>query len=504
MNVLGIDFGMENIKVAYYNGKTTQIVNIDSNQTEELTPNVVYYEEDEETGELKKYFGNNQKTLSGKKMGSENYIRHIKQKLYSDTKNKIELCNGKYKLDTEEIITDIFKNIYDNTIKEIREIGEIVLTVPVIFSEKQKNCLKRCAENAGFNVSEIITEPFAALFSSEIDVQNIECDDETYIVIFDFGGSTLDICLAQLENQNNEKNLILKASAGLKFGGNDISEIILNNIVKPELEKHTEEFLQRCGNSQTVLDFRFKELADELKIDLFNDEDNVEGEANLFGENVEITKEKMETLLDKCGIKQKIIELLDNIFEDDYEGVEKEDISYVFTIGGTSKIPYFRKLLETYFDKEPEGDIEEDEYIYNSVALGAAAYFAEKDNINISMTLPISVGIDRGRGFETVLDKNTFFSAEGPIKKYTIQELEKNNWKINVYQSLSGKRGESVNSEDVVYTGKFILNKRTYDKGRDVYLRVSQNINGIKAEMLQPDEKNDFVVAEIVELETEE
>ena len=120
------------------------------------------------------------------------------------------------------------------------------------------------------------------------------------------------------------------------------------------------------------------------------------------------------------------------------------------------------------------------------------------------MTLPISVGIDRGRGFETVLDKNTFFSAEGPIKKYTIQELEKNNWKINVYQSLSGKRGESVNSEDVVYTGKFILNKRTYDKGRDVYLRVSQNINGIKAEMLQPDEKNDFVVAEIVELETEE
>lgn len=505
MDVLGIDFGMENLKVAYYNGKTAQIVNIGSDQSGELTPNVVYYEEDIEDGTLKRYFGNNQKTEDGKKLGSENYIRHIKQKLYSDTKDKIKLCDGKYNLAVEEIITDIFKNINDNTVKEIRkEKYETILTVPVIFSEKQKNCLKKCAQKAGLNVSGFITEPFAALFSSEIDVANIECDDETYIVVFDFGGSTLDICLAKLEAKGDKKSIVLRSSAGLRFGGNDVSEIILNNIVKPELEQYTDEFLKRCGDSQKILDFRFKELADELKIELFNEEDNEEGEASLFGHNVEITKVRMEALLDESGIKKRIIGLLDNMFEDDDEGAEKDDVSHIFTIGGTSKIPYFRNILEQYFDREPEGDIEEEEYVYNSVALGATLYFTEKDNIDISIAIPISVGIDRGRGFETVLDKNMFFSAKGPIKTFEIKDLEKNNWSINIYQSLTGKKGESINSNDVLYTGKFILNKSVYDKEKAVYLRVSQNANGIRAEMLQADEKENLIIAEIVELETEE
>ncbi|MDE6501897.1 MAG: hypothetical protein K2L10_07410 [Ruminococcus sp.] len=136
--------------------------------------------------------------------------------------------------------------------------------------------------------------------------------------------------------------------------------------------------------------------------------------------------------------------------------------------GGTSKIQYFRDKIEKLLDKaQIVGDLEADDTIYCSVSSGALN-FAKQDNITIKNSSPMFIGIEIGNGFEKALNRNSIYNVAGKRKQISRNWLNKNNWKIKLYQTLESIREYAdTNNENILYSGYIQLNKELYSKNKD-------------------------------------
>ncbi|MDO5151069.1 MAG: Hsp70 family protein, partial [Oscillospiraceae bacterium] len=321
---------------------------------------------------------------------------HIKRQLQYETWKK-PVCSGKYSLSAEEISRDIFVKIAEKIKKEQRvEEIEAVLTYPVTFSEHLKKKLKGCAEQAGIKVIEMLTEPFAAMFSDEIIEKFEESKKEYNCIIFDFGGSTLDICLIRASGKEKKK-IELLASSGMVFGGYDISELIFNDIILENFKKEIDEADKNHTYSRHASISELRPQAEELKVNLNQSdcEDDDTEEIAFLGKRVSISKKDINDMLDKHEINKKIKDLIINMIDSVDEGMETDDISEVIMVGGTSHMTYFQDIIKEIFEDEDiidEDILEDDAVFYNSVSCGAARYISEKENYDISKTIPLAVG----------------------------------------------------------------------------------------------------------------
>lgn len=500
-DIVAIDFGMKNLKVAYFNGKNVQPIYVDVGQGETIIPNIVYYEEEPEEKRLKKYFGRSEKAESGRAVQSPDYIIGIKRKL-QEKEWKKDLCDGRYQKTAEEIVADIFENIKKNVTIETRlEKLNVVMTVPVIFSEQQKHLLAKCAEKAGFQVLEVVTEPFASLFSDEIYDSCIEdLDEEKYVIVFDFGGSTLDLCMARITPRGEEAEIAVRSSVGMALGGEDISALIIDKVLKGRYQLDILAGQEQWAKGK--IEFELRELADQLKMELYEDEDTSEVENKFLGENICLKKNAVDAILKEEKLDETVTRMLDALLEADDEGVDPEDISQIYMIGGSSRVTFFQEVIRNYFAKEHSGDLEDEDFVYNSVAFGAARYADLRETITIDMSIPVSVCIKRGNQFVDMLRKNAPYGQPGANRKLSIEYLKALDWAVPVYQYIAF----DGNKEDAsyVYAGNLPLHAEKYDPDKEVYLSLYQDAGGIHGLADQSDERNEYVRVETIDLNVEE
>ena len=485
-NYIGIDFGMQNLKVCYYDGRKNIRVDLEGNQSSssKVSKNVVYYAENEEMV-LHKFFFGSQQAEEARKYGDEDYIRYIKRELQKENFSR-SVCGGKYVLTAMHIITDIFRQIHLKMSESRYDVdAETILTVPVIFSEAQKAMLKVCAENAGFRIREIITEPFAALFSEEIFDNCIDdIDDKEYVLMFDFGASTLDICLFGIENEDDKLSVEVISSTGLSYGGKDITDAVTaflmekySDIVEGEIQAGR---LDEESKKATFFDY-----AEEMKNELYEEEDVPESERKLYGSKLVLKRTNVDKILDSSKIWDKIAVAISDMFDstDEFSSEDYAIVNKVVMTGGTSKIQYFRDKVEELFgNAELVGDLEEEDTIYCSVSSGAVNY-ARQTDISVTNSSPMNIGIEIGNGFEKALNRNSFYNISGKRKQIKRKWLEANGWKFKVYQTLETVREHTdVNDENILYSGIIELNRDLYtDNEEDIIIQLRLTTSGIVA-----------------------
>ena len=485
-NYIGIDFGMQNLKVCYFDGKRNYRVDLEGNQqsASKVSRNVVFYQENEENI-LKKYFFGSPEAEEARKWSSPDYVRYIKRELQKENYLR-SVCSGKYVFSALQIITDIFRQIFFK-IDESRfdTSAPTILTVPVIFSEAQKEMLKFCAEKAGFYVKEIITEPFSALFSDEIFEECVdEVDDEDFVIIFDFGASTLDICLIRITNDDDDISVETLSSAGLSFGGKDITNLITEYLMD-KYSDIADEVIQSGRLDEESKLVTFFDYAENLKNELYEEEDTPEAQDKFYGAKMVLKRTNVDKILDSVGIWNKIVKAISDMFDstDEFDSDDLSIVSKVVMTGGTSKIQYFRDKIEKLFDNaQIVGDLEEDDTTYCSVSSGAVN-FAKQDNITIKNSSPMCIGIEIGNGFEKALNRNSIYNVAGKRKQISRNWLNKNNWKIKLYQTLESVREHAdTNNENILYSGYIQLNKELYSTGKDdIIIQLKFTRQGIVA-----------------------
>ena len=348
--IIGIDLGTTTSEVAYMDGdKPAIILNIQENNSS-IIPSVVYIGEDEtKVGQTAK----NQAILK-----ASSTICEVKRKMGSGEKIKIK--DKEYL--PEEISAKILKKI-----KEVAEfsLGEnidaAVITVPANFSEVARRATRDAGEIAGLKIERIINEPTAAAMAYGLNNLN----REGYILVYDFGGGTLDVSVLELFNGI----LDVKASRGNNFlGGKDIDEILVKYIV--------EKFKEKSGVTLNLNEARvratLKNAAEEAKKNLSSDTSTdvvipyitLDSEKNAIDLDLTITRREFE---------EKIKELVDSTQKIITETltaakITDKDVTAVILVGGSTRIPYVRDSIDNRFKGKLVSGINPDE----TVALGAA------------------------------------------------------------------------------------------------------------------------------------
>ncbi len=349
------------------------------------------------------------------------------------------------------------------------EIRDAIITVPAYFNDLQRQSTKNAGKIAGLNVMRIINEPTAASIAYNLNDNNNN-EKKKYILVFDFGGGTLDVTILLL----NENIFEVKSTCGNShLGGEDLD----NELMKYCINEFKNETNIDILNNKKVIN-RLKKECEKVKIEL-----SKSLQATLFIDNIiegkdlniEITRSNFEDMSQKYF--DKCFEIIEQALKD--AKLKKEKIEEIILVGGSTKIPKIKEMIKEYFNKEPCDSINPDEV----VAIGATIQAAITNNIEFENKIepllldvtPLSIGVKVSKGeMDIIIPRNTTIPCK---KMYKFKSIKDNQEKfiINLYQ------GENKYVKDNIHLGKLQFEINTpKPKGKTIIeITFFLDINGI-------------------------
>ena len=325
-----------------------------------------------------------------------------------------------------------------------KKVTKAIITVPAYFNDSQRQATKDAGKIAGLEVLRIINEPTAAAIAYGLDKLSPN-SKETLILVYDFGGGTLDVSLLVIENNIFE----VKGVSGDTFlGGEDIDNILVDflkndfkkksNIDISKNPKALGKLKNACENAK-----RHLSLATNTNIDIDSLAEGIDYSYNL-------TRAKFEQLC--ANIFKKALDPVKKVLND--SGISKENINDIILIGGSTRIPKIQELLKDFFGKELSKSLNPDEAVAYGASVQAASITGLKKNGPLLVDVaPLSLGIETAGGINTILIKR---NTSIPTKKEQLFSTFENNQPaatIKIYE------GERQLTKDNRLLGQFILKK---------------------------------------------
>jgi len=513
---VGIDFGTCNIKAATYDQSRNTRNNDDytakirpekltREQGSDVLPNIANV--DSTSTRVGKIFPNSKATP----------VKNIKRKL--ELEESLEYIKERgMSLSASEIASEEFAWIKKQIEEHYqRNLNDTVITVPVCFSEFQKLRIKKAAEKAGLNVSEIISEPMAGLFAYKGLFKEKGELNQSKVLVFDAGGGTTDMSVFNIQ-KHDILDIEALASKGIDFGGQNITQLlcdefrsVYSNILEKSIKrKFDREFLSDTNISDedkkpdsNFYTINYERVEKECREAIFEDmngfkedictEDYMLDEPDeivtitankiyeLMDVGIELSYSGLERIIDKSGINNTLEESLDDLM--DMAMIDKDDIKKIIMIGGTSKIFYFRKLLSRYFEREDIFiDLEDDEK-YTAVSVGAITYLKLKNELfRLKNRLSYEVGLIENGEYRRIRPLSSFigeYSSRVPV----IPEYSGEFLVVKIYQVfgdtiMSGESNSEICNK-AVYVGCFRLDRDKYGTSPKIQMDTYVDAQGI-------------------------
>jgi molecular chaperone DnaK len=343
---VGIDLGTTTTGMAWVrpDGTPEIVPNADGGR---LTPSVVYFDPHEDirlVGEAARDSGDAERTVQLIK-------RHMDDPDFSVTV-------GGRQWTAAEISALILAKMQRDGSRMIGPVRDVVLTVPANFNELARRATLAAGRIAGLNVVRLVNEPTAAALYYAHARQL-----EGRIMVYDLGGGTLDITI--LEVDRGGIRCLTSEGAG-RLGGSDFDERILELMGEAYQHAHGvglwDSELERRRVLQSGEDL--KKMLSKLRLASETVGNPAGGMAR-----IELSREDFEVAVSRLFTRTILLveQALDSV------GLAPADIDHVALVGGGTRMPRVRTMLQDYFGKDPVncGNVDE------CVALGAAL-FAKK------------------------------------------------------------------------------------------------------------------------------
>lgn len=235
----GIDFGTTNSSIGLCligtdQKEHTYIAEVRDSRPQEVVPSVAFIREDKKHGNKLQISMLEDARSRGKLQGDGVCIKRIKLAL--EEQGSALTCRvGHRTVKGVEVLAEMFRYLRLRGMRLADELkvdtSGVVLGVPVEYGDVEKNVLKEALFKAGFYKSledaeqrtEFVSEPIAVAVHYGLNLS----DDKT-VLVFDFGGGTLDVAILNLKKQVGKDKLHpheVLAKERLTLGGEELSRL---------------------------------------------------------------------------------------------------------------------------------------------------------------------------------------------------------------------------------------------------------------------------------------
>ena len=451
--VIGIDLGTTNSCVAVMDGGKPKV--IENAEGARTTPSIVAFAKDNErlvgqpakrqavTNPDKTLFAI--KRLIGRRFDDPTTKKDMELVPYNIVKGQngdawVEAGGEKYS--PSQISAFILQKMKETAESYLGEtVTQAVITVPAYFNDAQRQATKDAGKIAGLEVLRIINEPTAAALAYGLDKE-----ENKTIAVYDLGGGTFDISILEVGDGVFE----VKSTNGDTFlGGEDFDSKVVEYLA--DAFKKAEGI--DLKNDKLALQ-RLKEAAEKAKIELSSAQTT---EVNLpFITADQNGPKHLVQTISRADLEKMVEDLIQRTLEPCKKalkdaGVDKSGIDEVVMVGGMTRMPKVRKVVEDFFGKESHTGVNPDEVVAMGAAIQAGVLQGDVKDVLLLDVTPLSLGIETlGGVFTRMIDRNTTI----PTKKsqvYSTADDNQNAVTIRVFQ------GEREMAADNKMLGNFDL-----------------------------------------------
>jgi len=379
--VIGIDFGDDSCIIAV--ARQGGIETIANDYSLRATPSVVAF------GEKNRILGvaaKNQMTTNMKntvhsfkhligRHHSEPKVLQERSKLpFRTTENQdgslgiiVRYLNEEHTFTPTQITAMIFTKLKHTAEAALNiKVADVVIGVPCFLTDSERRAMLNAAETAGLNVLRLMNETTATALAYGIYKQDLPGTEEKprNVVFVDAGHSTLQVSAAAF---NKGKLRMLAAAYDPQTGGRDINILLANYFAndfktryKVDAKNNPRAFLRLITEVEKIKKQMSANATDlPINIECFMDDKDVSGKMNraMLEEMMESMLQRVESTMQQC--------LSDS-------GLKIDDIYSVEIVGGSSRVPAIKRLIEKVFRKTPSTTLNQDEAVARGCALQCA------------------------------------------------------------------------------------------------------------------------------------
>ena len=262
-------------------------------------------------------------------------------------------------------------------------VDRAVITVPAYFNDAQRQATKDAGRLAGLEVLRLVNEPTAAALAYGLHEQK-----RGKVAVYDFGGGTFDVSILKLiSTGEGDIYQVLSTNGDTHLGGDDLDNALMD-IARTEIRiRHGVDLEVHAAVVQEL-----RKALIRAKHEL-SSADRATVMVPLPDESVymrEFTRAEFEGLvqpiLDRTmgPVKQALADAK----------LKTEDIDEVVLVGGSTRVPLVRRMVEQFFGRRPHAELNPDEVVALGAAVQADILESGVKNMLLLDVTPLSLGIE--------------------------------------------------------------------------------------------------------------
>jgi hypoxia up-regulated 1 len=310
-------------------------------------------------------------------------------------------------------------------------VKDVVLTVPVFFSQKQRQALLDAAEIAGLNVLSLINENTAAAVQFGIDL-DYNVNTTKTVIFYNMGASSTQVNLvkysAYVEQKTKKTNKtigqfeVLGHDWDTTLGGLAFDQILTEMMADKLQEQLVAAKMDTDVRTIPKVMAKLKKYAEKAKKTLSANDKcpvNIESIYKDLDFRFLITREDFIQAAEKAGLFDRVKPLVESVLAK--SGLNAEDVDELIIIGGGLRIPKIQTLLKEAMKGQDLGlSLNGDEAMALGAAFGAANLSTQFRVRRLGMVdvtpYPVGVELVDLPGAELADDEKPFDKKTGIFK----------------------------------------------------------------------------------------